>query len=90
MFEVTDIAAGLLWKRVRMVALDDMNGTQTLLSPVPHAINAYNCPYRFPKGSTLTLKFTPWKRLAPGDRVDLATVLKHPSVQRQLFRAARS
>jgi hypothetical protein len=90
MFEVTNVQRGLLAKRVELTALDDMSGTDTLVNPAPHGIAAHKCPYHFPRGSNLTLAFVPWKALSIGNRVDLSTVLKHPSVQRQLFRDARS
>lgn len=90
MFEVTNVRRGLLAKRVELTALDDMSGTETLVNPALHGTAAYKCPYHFPQGSNLTLRFAPWNALSIGNRVDLSTVLKHPSVQRQLFRNARS
>jgi hypothetical protein len=89
MFEVSNVQLGLLAKRVTLTALDDMSGTETLVNPAPHGIAAHQCPYDFARGSILTLRFAPWKAFAEGDRVELATVLKHPSVQRQMFREAR-
>ena len=90
MFEVTDVRRGLLAKRVELTALDDMSGTETLVSPSLYGFPALKCPYHFLPGSKLTLGFAPWNALSIGNRVDLSTVLKHPSMQRQLFRNARS
>jgi hypothetical protein len=90
MFQVTDVRRALLARRVTLMAIDDMIGTETLISPGRHDLSAGSYAYHFPRGSTLTLRFAPWKTFSRGDRVKLATVLKHPSVQRQLFRAAGS
>jgi hypothetical protein len=89
MFQVTNVRLRLLWKAVTLIAENDMRGTETLVNAAPHGMTAYECPYYFRVGSSLTLRFAPWKSLAKGDRVELATVLKHPSVQRQMFREAR-
>ena len=88
-FEVTGVRRSLLAKRVELTALDDMIGTETVVNYAPHGMAAHHCPYHFSRGSNLTLRFAPWNALSIGNRVDLPTVLKHPSMQRQLFRIAR-
>ena len=89
MFEVRDVQSGLLGNRVELTALDDMKGTVKLVSFAPHGMTAYEVPYCYLRGTSLTLRFAPWKRFGRGTRVDLATVLKHPSMQRQLLREGR-
>jgi hypothetical protein len=88
-FEVTQVQIGLLGRSVELTALEDMSGIETLVS-YGHEMSAYKVSYSFPKGTALTLRFPPWKKFARGARVPLATVLKHPSMQRQLFRSGRS
>jgi len=89
MFQVTNIERGLINKTVELTALENMGGIETLVNPAIHGMAAYECPYSFPRGSTISLRFAPWNRLSIGDRLELSTVLKQPSIQRQLFRGAR-
>lgn len=92
MFAVTKVRSGILWKQVELIAIDQMVGTDPLIRSGRHwGFGIFECPYRFPKGTKLTLRFASWRRgLHVGDQVDLERVLRHPTIQRSLMEAARS
>ena len=91
MFGVTGVKRRLWSKEVELTALDEMSGMEVLVFPGGRlGPNAFQCPYRFPKGSKVIASFAPWRALEIGARVDLSEVLKRPSIQRWLLREYRA
>jgi len=89
MFEVVSIRRKLLAKRITLIALDEMEGTETLVSHALHGMTAYKAPYHFAKGSKFELRYPLWARIRRGDRVQLSSILNHPDIRRELFWKAR-
>ena len=89
MFRVIDIRRSGIWKLVRFEVLTDMVGTEPILTGLRHDLSAVAAPYSFANGSSFQLKYPFWNRLQRGDSVDLATLLRHPDVRRELIWKAR-
>src|SRR5438552_15326935 len=89
MFQVTKVRRRFLTQRVQLDALEEMNGVETIVNPAPHGLMAYKVPYGFAPGTTIELGYPFWRRVQIGALVSAETVLKHPHVQRLLFRIAR-
>lgn len=88
MFEVTSLLRRLPTKIVELTALEEMAGNHRILRAGRHRSKIFECPYDFAKGTNLVLGFVPWKRLKVGDRLDVATVLRHRSAEKWLLRCA--
>lgn len=86
MFEVTGISGRLPSKLVELEALEEMTGVHRLLSMGRFDSKIYECAYHFPAGTRLILEFAPWRRVELGDRIDVPSVLRHPSVEHLIFK----
>jgi hypothetical protein len=83
-FEVTAVRGWLPSKLVELTAIDNIRGIKLLGNGIRGGV--FRCPYHFPKGAQLILTYPPWRHFNVGEHIDTATVLKHPSVQRELSR----
>ena len=87
-FEITAIDSGFLSKFLELIVTEEVAGVTRIIDGGPRSLTVYECPYRFPQGAKLILEFGRRKQFKVGDRLDVATVLQHPSVKDLILRDA--